>query len=311
MHNFQRDGMARMQVDRGRTNYEPNSIEPNGPRETPEGFTSYPEPLAGTKIRQRSETFGDHHSQARLFYRSQTAVEQRHIANAFTFELSKVEAKAIRTRVLGHLEVIDKGLATTVAEKLGMAGQADAITPVREPIDMEPSPALSILGKAPATLEGRKVGILIADGCDAGLIGKLRAAIEKAGAMVQLVAPKVGETKAADGKALEADHQVQGGPSVIFDACAIVVGEEGIDALVALPAAVQWVADAFNHCKVIGATAAAQPLLDKAAVKPDAGVFDLAGKGVEQFVAQAKRGRIWAREEQAEVPPPAPPKKKR
>ena len=304
MHNFQRDGMARMQVDKGRTNYEANSLEPNGPRETPAGFASFPEPMAGTKVRQRSETFSDHHSQARMFYRSQTPVEQRHIANAYTFELSKVSAKAVRTRQLGHLMLIDKELAATVADNLGMAGQADVITPAREPIDMEPSDALSILKKAKPTLEGRKVGILIADGCDAALIEKLRGAITKAGAVVQLVAPKVGMTPAADGTQLEADHMVSGGPSVLFDACAIVIGDAGCDALVANPAAVQWAADAFNHCKVLGVVKAAQPLLDKAAVKIDAGVIELSGKGVDEFVATAKKGRIWGREE-AQTPPPA------
>jgi catalase len=212
----------------------------------------------------------------------------------------------VRTRVLGHLDIIDKELGALVAENLGMTGQADTITPAREPIDMEPSPALSILGKAPVTLEGRKIGILIADGCDAALVDKVRAGAKKAGAMVQLVAPKVGLTTAANGASLEADHMVSGGPSVIFDACAVIVGEAGIDSLVANPAAVQWVADAYNHCKVIGAVGAAQPLFDKAAATVDAGVFDLTGKGVEQFIEAAKRGRIWAREEQAQVPPPVP-----
>ncbi|HEY0254619.1 MAG TPA: catalase, partial [Kofleriaceae bacterium] len=293
MHNFQRDGMARMAVDKGRTNYEPNSIEPDGPRETPAGFATYPEPLTGTKIRQRSETFADHHSQARMFYRSQTPVEQRHIANAFTFELSKVEAKAIRTRVLGHLAVVDEALYETVANQLGMDGMGDDITPVREPVEMNASPALSILGKAKETLEGRKVGILVSDGCDGMIVDKLRAAIVKAGATVQIVAPKIGGAKPAKGAPIEADHQIQGGPSVIFDAVAIVLGDD----LSEVPAAVQWAADAFNHCKVIAMTEAARPLLDAANVDDDEGVIALDGKGVAQFVTRAAKGRIWEREE--------------
>ena len=312
MHNFQRDGMARQTVDRGRMNYEPNSLEPNGPRETPDGYATHAEPVAGTKVRQRSETFADHHTQARMFYRSQTSVEQRHIANAYTFELSKVESEAVRKRQLGHLDLIDKQLAATVAANLGMTGQAETITPARAPFDMEPSPALSILGKAKPTLEGRKVGILICDGCDAALVAKLKAAVENAGAAVQLVAPRVAKTVAANGAVLVADHMVSGGPSVIFDAVAIVVGAPGIDGLVANPAAVQWASDAFHHCKVMGVVAAAQPLLDAAGAKPDAGVIDLLGKGVEAFIQQAKAGRLWAREEVAQVsPPPAPGKPKR
>jgi len=42
-------------------------------------------------FRERSPTFADHYSQAWMFWRSMTLPEQRHIVNAFTFELSKVE----------------------------------------------------------------------------------------------------------------------------------------------------------------------------------------------------------------------------
>ncbi|CAN5231955.1 catalase [soil metagenome] len=303
MRNFQRDGMARQAVDRGRTNYEHNSLESDGPRETPSGYVTYPDPLVGPKIRQRSETFADHHTQARMFYRSQTPVEQSHIANAYTFELAKVASEAVRRRQLGHLDLIDAQLGATVADKLGMAGQAQAITPVKQPFDMEPSPALSILGKAAPTLEGRKVGILISDGCDAALVAKLRAAIAKAGATAQLVAPKVGKTTASNGTVFAADHMIAGGPSVIFDAVAVVVGGESVASVVANPAAVQWASDAFHHCKVMGVVGDAQPLLDAAGAKRDEGVIDLAGKGVEAFIQRARAGRIWAREAAAQVPP--------
>jgi len=56
-------------------------------------------------------------------------------------------------------------------------------------------------------------------------------------------------------------------------------------------AAIQFVMDAFGHLKAIGASAAAQPLLDKAGVEPDAGVTDL-GDG---FLAAAVK-RFWDRE---------------
>ena len=305
MRNFQRDGIKRQQVDKGRTSFEPNSIEPNGPRETARGFVTYPQQTTGAKVRERSETFSDYHSQARMFYRSQTPVEQAHIASAFTFELSKVEAFAIRTRVLGHLKIIEPALADTVADALGMSGQADDITPVRAPIDLPPSKALSILAKAPATLEGRKVGALIADGFDADVLSKLRAAVEKAGATFEVVAPKIGKTTAADGTAIAADHIVAGGPSVIFDAVAVLSAGPLVDA----PPALAWVSDAFNHCKVIGVVEEAQPLITAARVVDDEGVIDLGGKGIATFIETAKRGRIWAREtKQADKPRPPKPK---
>ncbi len=291
--NFQRDGISRHIVDRGGASYEPNSLEPDGPRETPAGFASVPEPVEGTKIRQRAERFADHHSQARLFYRSQTAVEQRHMQQAMVFELSKVEREEIRRRVLGHLDVIDETLGAAVAEGLGMSGLAEQIIPARPPIDMPPSPALSILQKAMPTLAGRKLGILVADGADPKLLDRLRAEVAKAGARTQIVAPRIAGP-------VPADHIVSGGPSVIFDVVAIVADERGIATLAAMPAAVQWVADAFQHGKVIGVVAAAQPLLDKANVVADEGIIPLEGKGVDALVARAKQGRVWAREEAAE-----------
>ena len=309
MHNFQRDGMARMEVTRGRTSFEPNSLEPDGPRETPRGFATFPQVTEGQKIRQRSETFSDHYSQARMFFQSQTAVEQRHIIGAYVFELAKVETIAIRTRVLGHLDIIDRDLGAKVADGLGMTGMADKITPAREPIDLAPSPALSILAKAPATLQGRKIGALVSDGFDEKLLAAVRAAALKEGAMFEVVAPKVGLATTADGKKVVADHMIAGGPSVIFDAVIVIPGADSVGKLVAMPPALDWVSDAFNHCKVIGMVAAAQPLLDAARVVPDKGVIDLAGKGVAKFIETAKRGRIWTREED-QADKPKPPAKK-
>jgi catalase len=92
----------------GRVNYEPNSWggDAGGPRENHEvGFRSFRAAETGPKVRERSESFADHYSQARQFYVSQTEVEQGHIADALIFELSKVERPAIRTRVVSHLLV--------------------------------------------------------------------------------------------------------------------------------------------------------------------------------------------------------------
>ncbi|HET9624771.1 MAG TPA: catalase [Kofleriaceae bacterium] len=296
MHNFQRDGMARMAVDRSRVSYEPNSLAADSPRETPNGFVTHRRVAPGDKVRERSRTFADHYSQARLFWRSMTPPEQHHIVKAFTFELSKVETVAIRTRMLGHLRVIEPALHDQVASAMGMVGLADEIKPAVAPRDLPASPSLSLLGKAAPTLRGRKLGILIGDGLDAELVEALRAAASKEGALVELVAPKIGGARPASGDVVVADHIVSGGPSVIFDAVAVVVGAAAAAALSKDPAALDWVSDAFHHCKVIGTVAAARPLLDAAGVIADAGVIDLGAGSVDDFIAAAKRGRVWARE---------------
>ncbi len=303
MRNFQRDGIHRIDVPKGRDNYEPNSIAPNGPRENPvRGFASFPTEDNGTegndKVRLRAETFADHYSQARLFYRSQTPTEQRHIASAFAFELAKVATVAIRTRMLGHLMLIDPALGKTVEQALGMEGKADKIVPAIAPHDMKPSPALSLLKKAKPTLKGRKVGVLVSDGIDGALVDKLRSAIEKAGARMEVIAPKIGGVKTTKGM-LAADHALSGAPSVLFDAVALCLSEAGAKQLATQAAAKDWLANAFAHLKIIGFTQEAMPLFKAANVDAaaDAGMVGFNGKaGVDGFVAAAKQQRIWARE---------------
>ncbi len=172
MRNFQRDGHMRMQAVPGRVSYEPNSLDPASPKENPgRGFASFPDPNAGPKQRLRPESFADHYSQGRQFWKSMTAPEQGHIVSAFTFELSKVETVAIRQRMLGHLDLLAPELGQRVAKAMGMEGQAEKITPaVRPRDDLPPSPALSIVGKAPATVKGRTMAALVTDGSDGAAV---------------------------------------------------------------------------------------------------------------------------------------------
>src|ERR1700684_2520012 len=183
MRNLQRDGMRRMDVVPGRVSYEPNSLDPTGPRENPErGFRTFAaregKDETGQKLRIRPESFADHYSQARQFYRSMSATEQRHIQNAFAFEFSKVETPVIRSRMLGHLALIEEALAQAVETAIGMEGERAEITPYQAPVDLEPSPALSLLGKAKPTLKGRKIGALVTDGADGDQLDALRDAID-------------------------------------------------------------------------------------------------------------------------------------
>ena len=296
--NFQRDGHMQMAVPKGRANYEPNSLadagEEGGPREDPKGgFRSFAAPVEQTKVRIRAETFADHYSQARLFFRSQTEIEQAHLASALVFELSKVALDHVRDRVLGNLQNVDADLAQRVADGLNVKLPA-ANAAASDPFDMDASPALRIVGKYPDTLEGRAVGILVSDGADGAVVDAVRAAAEGAGASVKIVAPKIGGVTLKGGKKLEADGQLAGTPSVLFDAVAVVLSEAGCADLLKESAAVDFVSNAFVHLKAIGHTAEAQPLLDKAGVAPDAGVVDLAD-GADAWLAPAKT-RKWDRE---------------
>ncbi|MBS7532280.1 catalase, partial [Ancylobacter sonchi] len=297
---FQQDGHMAMRNPVGRANYQPNS-HGAGPREDPvRGFRSFREEIDAPKVRLRPESFADHYSQARQFFNSQTVPEQKHIAMALTFELSKVEAAVIRERMVAHLLNIDEALGATVADKLGieeLPKPADAAVPPRD--DLPASPALSIIENGPASFKGRKVGVLVSNGCDGELLKALQAAIEKEGAVMEVIAPKVGGVETADGTKVVAKHMIDGGPSVLFDAVALLLSEEGAERLTGEAAARDFVADAFAHCKFIGFTPAALPLIAKAGVAPDADeglmILDDASS-VAEFIESCRKLRLWARE---------------
>ena len=294
--NFQRDGLMQTAVPKGRANYEPNSLadagEDGGPRESEQGFRTVAindeRNDASEKLRIRSDTFADHYSQARLFFRSQTPIEQAHIASAFTFELSKVALEPVRLRMLGNLRNVDEDLAKRVAAGLAMDLPA-ANAAASAPFDMDPSDALSIVKQGDPPMTGRKVAILFDEGSDLAAIDKLKAEVEAAGGSALLIAPKVGGLPVKGGT-LKADGQLAGSPSVLFDAVALVLAPEAAAKLTREGAAVQFVMDAFGHVKTIGYDAGAKALLDKAGVEPDAGVVSLA-----DFAKIAPK-RHWDRE---------------
>jgi catalase len=302
-HHFQQDGHMAFINPKGRANYEPNSWggAAGGPREAPDrGFTSFPSDEGGAKLRIRSETFADHYSQARQFYLSQTPVEQGHIASAFIFELSKVETLAIRARVVSHLRNVDEDLAKKVANGLRLKELPKAAEPARPVVtDLPPSPALSILANAPGTFKGRKLGVLVSDGVDADLLKAVQRAFQQEGAMVKLVAPMVGGVEASDGSWIEADEKIDGGPSVVFDAVATLLSDAGAQLLAQEATARDFVSDAFAHCKFIGHSSAAMPLLEKAgiAASRDSGVIALGGAtDAARFLEACRQLRLWQRE---------------
>ncbi len=297
--NFQRDGHMQMALPKGRVNYSPNSLASHGPRADPRsGYQSFPAREEGDKLRTRPSSFADHFSQARQFFYSQTETEQNHIVAAFTFELSKVETKAIRARMLSQLANADPKIAERVATGLGHEEPIErAPAAIKVRTDLKPSPGLSILRKAIPTIKGRMIGCLVADGTDSATVNSLKAAALAGGAMFKVVAPKVEGAKGADGKIIPADFQLAGGPSVLFDAIIVAVSAQGAQQLALQSAAVGFVQDAFAHLKVIAHSEAAAPLLQKANVIPDSGIVALGETAAtEKFLVEAAKGRIWDRE---------------
>jgi catalase len=299
-HHFQQDGHMAMRNPVGRANYQPNSWG-EGPRESPvQGFRHFPSEEGGPKVRLRAESFADHYSQARQFFISQTGPEQNHIAAALTFELSKVRTPVIRERMVAHLLNIDETLAGKVSHALGLKEMPKpAPAAVRTRQDLQPSPKLSIVENGPKRFEGRKLGILVTDGADAAILSALIAAVTREKAVYEIIAPKIAGVATSDGKWVEAHQKIDGGPSVLYDAVAVLPSKDGVADLVKEASARDFVADAFAHCKFIGHSEAAVPLLEKAGITDnlDQGVMALVSeKDVGAFVAELGKLRVWGRE---------------
>jgi len=298
---FQQDGHMAMRNPKGRANYQPNSWgAEGGPRANPTmGTRSFAEPIEGNKVRLRPESFADHYSQARQFFISQTPIEQKHLCNALVFELSKVERPDIRERMVAHLVNIHDELAQTVADGLGIdvPEPARAARPTRD--DLPASPVLSIVERGPQRFEGRKLGILATDGADATLFAALTGAVAKAGGVFELIAPKISGVTLSDGELIPAKQKIDGGPSVLYDAVAVLLSPEGAAMLAEDAPSNDFVRDAFSHCKFIAYNENAVPFLEAAGIasKLDDGCLALASKkDAAVFVELCGKLRHWERE---------------
>ncbi len=260
-HNFQRDGMHRQAVNKGRVAYEPNTLATGSEFRVDggeQGFQSHPEVLESPKTRRRSQSFDDHFSHATLFWNSQSPSEKDHIIAAFRFELSRVEVPDIRQRMVDNLAHVDSKLAARVAAPLGInAPDAKAaagrlgfreykISPT-----VEQDPALSMTSRPASDIKTRKVAILVADGVDLMTFKRLQLDLQEAGAQCKLVAPQLGTVTTSSGKQLAVDHTFATMSSVMFDAVLVPGGAGSAAALSQLGDAVHFVLEAYKHCKSI------------------------------------------------------------
>jgi len=327
MHNNQRDGHMRQEINTGRVSYHPNSLGGGCPFQAKiaeGGFATFNERIDARKVRERSSSFADHFSQANLFFISQTETEKNHIINALRFELGKVEVPAIRQRMLGLLSQVDAGLAEKVAIGLGIPVPetpelpmnhgvgADADPEKHEPkaaMNMyEPSAALSMIEnpRLTQTIESRKVAILCADGVDAAAVKALQNALEKEGAMGKIIGTNATAIMASDGSEIKVDHSLATTASVLFDALYVPAGAKSIATLEAHDKVPDFLNDTFKHCKVLGLAPDAKSLLDNTAFKSKVSEKDFEKYGIltgvgddfaASFTTAMGQHRIWKREE--------------
>lgn len=295
-HHFQQDGHMAMMNPKGRVNYEPNSLG-IGPRESPyKGFKTFPEKISGEKTRQRSEKFSDHYNQARQFYLSQTEIEQKHIAEALIFELSKVENPQIRLRLVSHLLNIKEELAKAVSKGLGLKEKVLPYEHSEDQKNLQPSKALSIILNGPQTFNGRKIGILVTDGVSDSIFESIIRQIEAEKSTFEIIASTIGGITTKNGNFIKANHKIEGAPSVLFDAVIILSSAEEINFFVKHPIARQFLIDAFMHLKVIGYDNNAKLLFEKINISVDKGCVEINNvEDVDKFIKACREIRFWNR----------------
>lgn len=323
IHNNQRDGHMRQAINKGQTSYEPNTLGGGCPFQAMAkkfGFTSFLERIDSKKIRNRSQSFRDHFSQATMFFNSQSEAEKTHLINALRFELGKVQTVEIRQRMVNLLTQVDKGLANKVASALGLVAgvpeqpmnhsfPADEDPKNYQPVKAKPpvdsSGALSMQNTAKESIATRQIAFLIADGVDETSLNSMKKVLTGQGATVKLIAPKLGTIKSANGSGIAVDESFLTATSVVYDAVFVPAGKKSIDALLKEADAMHFISQAYKHCKAIAAGNEATDLLRAAYIDTDAadeGV--ITGKtGLEKaFVSAIAQHRFWERETARKVP---------
>ncbi|MDO8038312.1 catalase [Janthinobacterium sp. SUN137] len=310
LHNNQRDGIHRQAINRGRVAYEPNSLAGGCPFQAgAKGFNSFPAATEGDKVRGKPEKFAEHFGQARLFWISQTPVEQDHIVHAFRFELSKVQTVAIRKRIVAMLRNVDETLAQRLADGLGLA-----LPPVMPRASMlpiptyPPSPALSLFFRPGKTgIHTLRVAILVGPGSDGAQVRNIYASLLADGAVPRLVGSHLGKVDTSGGAPLDVEISLEAGPSVLFDAVVLPDGQGAVQQLGGDANALDFLRLQYRHCKPMLAVGAGKDLLDKAGVpvtlpdgKPDPAIIVAPSGDVVKAVAAFKKAlaahRAFARE---------------
>lgn len=274
VHNNQRDGYMRQAINTGRTNYSPNSLGKGHPATAPAhmgGYTHYMEKVEGTKVRERSDSFKDFFSQAKLFFDSMSAVEQKHILEAFHFELGKVEVKEVRQRMVYMMANVDRTLAADIAKGIGVDPPTDesrikdvakdALPPIKDKKSVKTSAALSQENLKGNSIKGTKIAILVDHGFDFKALSMVKDMLMKNNASAHIISQFHGMIKSSSGEEVETDRSHVTTASVLYDAIFIPGGEKNVQAMKQQGDVIHFITEAFKHCKPIGATGEAIELI--------------------------------------------------
>ena len=307
-HNNQRDGMHQMSIPRGQASYQPNSIDQNWPTETAPaahdgGFESYQERIDGKKIRARSDSFSDHFSQARLYYQSLAPHEQKHVVDAYTFELSKVQRLHIRERevqeILSH---IDLDLAQQVGKNLGI--EVTASKQAMRTSSVTKSAKLSFEAFVPSDIKARKIAVLVHDKVNQASIDAIQKWAKAEHAVAHILTPTPAPVINHQHGKVASNGMQKAEPSIAYDAVIVVDGDN--DAEVKQDGVTKhYILEAYKHLKPIVFLGTKKNLLEALQLVQDDGTLtsDHFEQLQDQFKDLIRHHRIWAREKVAEAIP--------
>lgn len=284
-HNNQRDGMHQMTIHHGQTSYHRNGLNANQPQPVPVekgGYEHYQEKVEGNKIRGRSDSFLDFYSQAKLFYNSLAPYEQRHVKNAFSFELGKCKSDMVKYNAVNLINHIDRQLAKEVAENIGTLLPEQNL----EVNTTKKSPALSMANtiSKPDTksvavlLNGKPNEAQLSDWIKTFVQNKVNYSIVDKRAYQLNGMLKVTDTyDTAD--------------PTLFDAVLLISSQSIIDAPV-----LEFIETTYKHCKPLGLALDVHQSIEKSRIDINAsGVYDLSVSNLQLFIEGIAQGRFWDR----------------
>ncbi|WP_082664099.1 catalase [Anaerococcus rubeinfantis] len=297
VHNNQRDGWHQHMINKGPVSYMKSSIDDQSPYyESPEngGYEHYQEKIDAEVIKARDDSFRDHFSQATAFYKSISEVEQKHIINAFSFELSKVKREEIRQNVVDMFANVDKKMAEEIAKNVGvdkpdadrgfdpsgLKAKKEALK-VRMPEFSQENTIFKV--------DTLKVGIYSDDDDDFDFKSLVKK-IEDKKAKAEIIQANLSETK--DGQMVS--HRYVTIHPVLEDAMIVVVPKKPSKEF--SKNVNEFVNETFNHYKPLWIIGDASGILDKKQEKADGVMVTKDAKDTSKFIENLSKQRFWNRE---------------
>lgn len=289
-----RDGYSKYPIDIDYVNYHENSLAGNTPAETPPsegGYSYYPEKVEGHLTREApSDSFHDHFSQARLFWNSLEAFEKQDLTDTFIFHLQSVKSKSIREQNVKMWVNVDRKMACTIADNIGVERPEGSNVPVSES-----SPAISI-ANTPHCAYTQKVAVLIGDNFNGKEVRNVLNLLQDYSVFIDIISERLGTITGHDGIQLTVDGTFKTKSSVLYDSFYIVGGYAN-DQDQFKQNIMEFYKEAYKHYKPIGISTTGQSYVCLSQNNNFAGViFATNNPNFEnEFISAIAQQRFWNR----------------